>query len=105
MAADNAGAIAIAISRVAVTGAVAIPSAIAVRRIAVTGPITTVAIGGGVAETRPVTVAVRRIAVAGPITLAVIVSRGDCAADYRCPERRPAPTGAAPTPSLSITSE
>src|SRR6516164_7354455 len=98
---DNAGPVAIAVRRVAVTG----PIAITVGRVAVTGPI---AIAG------PVAIAVRRVAVTGPIAIrrvtvavtAVVRPRSERATDYRCPDRCPAPSAAAPTaPSLSRTCE
>src|SRR6516164_828871 len=63
-AADNTPAIAIAITRVAVTS----PVAIAITRVAVTSPVA-IAITR-VAVTSPVAIAVRRVAVAGPITIA-----------------------------------
>src|SRR6516165_3082943 len=81
-AADNAGPVAIAVGRVAVAG----PVAIAVRRVAVAGPI-----------------AIRRVTVA---VTAVVRPRSERATDYRCPDRCPAPSAAAPTaPSLSRTCE
>src|SRR6516225_3280525 len=92
---DNAGPVAIAVRRVAVAG----PVAIAVRRVAVA---------------RPVAIAVRRITVTGTIAIrrvtvavtAVVRPRSERATDYRCPDRCPAPSAAAPTaPSLSRTCE
>src|SRR6516162_6380486 len=95
--ADNAAAVAIAIavSRVAVTGAVPI----AISRVAVAGPIAAV--------TGPITIAVRRIGVPGPIAVAVrrvtvavaavVRPRSNRATDYRCPDRCRAPSAAAPT--------
>src|SRR6516164_840518 len=81
---DNTGPVAIAVGRIAVAGPVAI--AIAVGRVTVTGPI-----------------AIRRVTVA---VTAVVRPRSERATDYRCPDRRPAPSAAAPTaPSLSRTCE
>src|SRR6516162_7918657 len=94
---DNTGPVAIAVGRIAVAGPVAI--AIAVGRVAVAGP---------------VAIAVRRVTVTGPIAIrrvtvavtAVVRPRSERATDYRCPDRRPAPSAAAPTaPSLSRTCE
>ena len=80
-AADNAGTIAIAISRVAVAGA------IAVSRIAVAGS--------------PIAIAVRRVIVSGPITAvtAVVRPRSERGTDCCCPERRPAPAPSAAAPT------
>src|SRR6516225_2636449 len=93
--ADNAPAVAIAISRVAVTG----PIAIAVRRVAVPGAVAV----NRIAVTGPITITVRRVTVA---VTAVVRPRSERATDYRCPDRCPAPSAAAPTaPSLSRNCE
>src|SRR6516162_9850598 len=84
--ADNATAVAIAVGRVAVTGAIAV----AISRVTVAGPIA---------------ITVRRVAVT---VTAIVRPRSERGTDCCCPERRPAPapSAAAPTaPNLSITSE